>query len=81
MGLKMSISQIGKSASFESINSLLQNNYQKPANINSANADTIVKKDTLNLSEKAKDLLAKQSGTEFQEEQNESQTARMKETE
>jgi len=76
----MSISGIGNLANQGTPNADLLGKLQSQLETNVASAAQRAKQDTLFLTEKAKDLIAQQSGTIFHEEQNETQTARAKES-
>jgi hypothetical protein len=75
----MAVSQVGNLGNLATGNLKIQTKVQKPLNTNNTNVNANVKADSLFLSEKAKDLAAKQAGKAFQEEQNESETSKLKE--
>jgi hypothetical protein len=75
----MSINPVGTLSYLNNFYKIYQKNVQPSFNPNQTSNVSSAKSDTLFLSEKAKDLAAKQAGKSFQEEQNETETARMKE--
>jgi hypothetical protein len=79
IGEIMNIGQVGNSANPEAISTKAAAKVQTQGMAQTANTNAAIKKDTLMLSEKAKDLAAQQTGKGFQEEQGESQSSKMKE--
>jgi hypothetical protein len=75
----MTISQIGSTAYIKSLNAAPKVSVQKSLISTQTSQTSTTKKDTLFISEKAKDLAARQAGKEFQEEMNESFTAMLEE--
>ena len=77
----MTIGKVGGSVVAETDNLRLQKKVENSLNTNKTNENAKILKDSLVLSEKAKDLAAKQSGTQLQEEQSESAATEAKEAE